>query len=657
MLLVSGMLAWFSITAQNIGMLQTDSLRRELLRARHDTNRALIMTQLAEAYRTERNDSTLVFAMEALEIARRYRCASVESKALSSICHYFYNRGNLPAGLDAGLKALQIAREHGLRYDQAFAMIRIGNVYLAMKDYPEAIRYYQDTRRLVEHTPDSFFYAVTFWLTADAYSKMNRPDSALYMARLAYDTASKMNNSLILSQIPRTMGVIYAELGDQRRAYKYYLESIEASVRRNDYTSVASGYLSMANLHRAMGIHDSAIWYAGQAYELANLRQGAVIELEAAGLLSELYDTIDSRTSLQYLRITNAIRDSLYGADRLRAAQALSFEEKERQNDLDMAKAAYRNKLRQYALLSGMGLLVLVSMVLYRNIRTKQKANKALQEQKEKVEEALTRLQATQAQLIQSEKMASLGELTAGIAHEIQNPLNFVNNFAEVNRELVAEMKEEIAKGRFDEVEVIAHGIDDNSTKIVEHGKRADAIVKSMLQHSRVSNGQKELTDINGMADEYLRLSYHGLRAKDKSFNAALETHFEPSLPRVSIIPQDIGRVLLNLYNNAFYAVKERKKSEGESYQPKVSVSTGISPDSRMVTINISDNGNGMPERVKEKIFQPFFTTKPTGQGTGLGLSLSYDIITKGHNGVIKVESREGEGSAFMVSLPIAPGV
>jgi signal transduction histidine kinase len=662
--LLSGMLAWCSISAQNIGMLQADSLHQELLRAQHDTSRALIMTQLAEAYRAGLNDSTLLYAMEALEIARRYHSASVESKALSSICHYFWNRGNLPEGLDAGLKALRIARENGLRYDQAFAMIRVGNVYLAMKDYKEAIRYFEDTRRLVEHTPDSFFYAVTFWVSADAYSRMNRMDSALYMARRAYDTASKMNNPLILSQLPRILGNIYANMGDQQRAYQYFLESLEASVKRKDYAAVASGYRSLASFHRSMRRYDSAIWYARMAYEQANFRHVPGIALDAAGLLSQLYDTIDARTSLQYLRIANSIRDSLYSTDRLRAAQALSFAEKERQNELNMAEAAYRSKARQVALLSGMAMLLLVSMVLYRNIRTKQKANKDLREQKEKVEEALTRLKSTQSQLIQSEKMASLGELTAGIAHEIQNPLNFVNNFSEINMELSDEILEAASKADLDEVRTLAADIKSNQEKINEHGKRADGIVKSMLQHSRTDSGQKELTDINALANEYLRLAFHGMRGKDKSFNASMQTAFDPAMEKIPIVPQEIGRVLLNLINNAFYAVQQKSKISAPGYQPVVTVSTHIvhaesdhpnsanAPMRNFVSIQIADNGLGIPENIKAKIFQPFFTTKPTGQGTGLGLSLSYDIV-KAHGGELKVETMEGEGTGFTVLFPI----
>jgi signal transduction histidine kinase len=262
----------------------------------------------------------------------------------------------------------------------------------------------------------------------------------------------------------------------------------------------------------------------------------------------------------------------------------------------------------------------------------------------------LENLRSTQTQLIQSEKMASLGELTAGIAHEIQNPLNFVNNFSDVNKELLIEMNDEIDKGNLSEVRSIAKDVIDNEEKINHHGKRADAIVKGMLQHSRSSSGQKELTDINALCDEYLRLSYHGLRAKDKSFNATMKTEFDESIGKINIIPQDIGRVILNLINNAFYAVDEKKKLNNNEYEPTVSISTKRLNDK--VEIKVADNGNGVPQKILDKIFQPFFTTKPAGQGTGLGLSLSYDIV-KAHGGELKVETKEGKGTEFIIMLPI----
>jgi signal transduction histidine kinase len=289
------------------------------------------------------------------------------------------------------------------------------------------------------------------------------------------------------------------------------------------------------------------------------------------------------------------------------------------------------------------------AILLEETIEELEQKRKAIEETNTALQKSLEELKAAQAQLIQSEKMASLGELTAGIAHEIQNPLNFVNNFSDVSTELVDEMNEEIDKGNLEDAKQIAQDLKQNLEKINHHGKRAGDIVKGMLQHSRTSSGQKELTDINALADEYLRLAYHGLRAKDKTFNAATKTDYDESIGLIKIIPQDIGRVVLNLITNAFYAVNERKKLQPESYEPVVSVSTKKLKDK--IEVSVKDNGTGIPQKVLDKIFQPFFTTKPTGQGTGLGLSLSYDIV-KAHSGELKVETKEGEGSEFIIQLP-----
>ena len=309
-----------------------------------------------------------------------------------------------------------------------------------------------------------------------------------------------------------------------------------------------------------------------------------------------------------------------------------------------------------YTLLALLAAGLLRAYIVFRS-RMLQKENKVLEEKvalrTSQLEKSLEDLKATQNQLVQSEKMASLGELTAGIAHEIQNPLNFINNFSEVNTELIAEMKEEISKGNMEEVIALAADIQSNEQKINHHGKRADAIVKGMLQHSRNNNGQKELTDINALCDEYLRLSYHGLRAKDKSFNAKFDTDFDKTIEKMNVVPQDLGRVILNLITNAFHAVTERKKAEiaisNLSYEPTVSIIT--KKTGGKIFIRVKDNGKGIPKNIVDKIFQPFFTTKPTGQGTGLGLSLSYDLV-KAHGGELTVETKEGEGSAFIIQLP-----
>ncbi len=302
------------------------------------------------------------------------------------------------------------------------------------------------------------------------------------------------------------------------------------------------------------------------------------------------------------------------------------------------------------------------AILLEETIQELELKRKAVEDSNTALQKSLADLKAAQAQLIQSEKMASLGELTAGIAHEIQNPLNFVNNFSEVNTELIEEMKEEMDKGNLEDAKALANDIKENEQKINHHGKRADAIVKGMLQHSRSSSAVKEPTDINKLADEYLRLAYHGLRAKDKSFNATMKTEFDDTIGIIPIVPQDIGRVILNLIMNAFYAVDERMKQQPDNYEPIITVTTRMvkpSSDSSIairhspsVIISVIDNGYGIPQKVLDKIFQPFFTTKPTGQGTGLGLSLSYDIV-KAHGGELKVETTEGKGSEFIVQLPV----
>ncbi len=328
--------------------------------------------------------------------------------------------------------------------------------------------------------------------------------------------------------------------------------------------------------------------------------------------------------------------------------RTISFETEQlmNQKEMSIAQLESENKISTLARNFTIGiaalLLALAGSIYYR-FRSKKKANAVL-------EKTLAELKSTQSQLIQSEKMASLGELTAGIAHEIQNPLNFVNNFAEVNTELLADLEQAADSGDLTEVKLITQDLKANEDKIRHHGKRADSIVKGMLQHSQKGTGQKQLTDLNALADEYFRLAYHGLRAKDNSFNADMQTVLDENIGSVMLVQQDISRVLLNLYNNAFYAVAERHKKEGPSFKPLVTLTTARSGNN--IHLTVTDNGSGIPEPIKHKIFQPFFTTKPTGQGTGLGLSLSYDIV-KAHGGEISVSSVEGEGSVFTVVIPI----
>lgn len=363
-------------------------------------------------------------------------------------------------------------------------------------------------------------------------------------------------------------------------------------------------------------------------------------------LLGETYAKMgDEKKANEAFEAYISLQDSLL-ADQSRF-RSLSFETEEElaQKGKAIEQLKTDKKISRILWIFSLGivlLLIVLSFFIYQRYRLKRKANALL-------EKTLAELKNTQSQLVQSEKMASLGELTAGIAHEIQNPLNFVNNFSEINTELIDELESELSKGNLKEVSALAKDIKENESKINHHGKRADSIVKGMLQHSRSSTGQKELTDINQLCEEYLRLAYHGLRAKDKSFNASFEMIPDASLQKMMIRQQEIGRVILNLINNAFYAVSERRKKEAADFIPFVKVIT--TSEKKGVKIVVEDNGTGMSESVQQKIFQPFYTTKPTGLGTGLGLSLSYDII-QSHGGTIKVESKEGAGTMFTIFLP-----
>jgi signal transduction histidine kinase len=424
-------------------------------------------------------------------------------------------------------------------------------------------------------------------------------------------------------------------------------------------------YLFSSTSFLNQGKIEKAIAEAREAYALSLPITDPAAEKFAAGLLNTCYERSGNVDSAYfYLKLKDSLNDVMKAHSNAIEIQQFRFDKQLSSREQEAAAVLQEQKNRSriliYVFITAVIFFLSIAIIQWRNNSQRKKANVVLQQQKQKVETTLQELKSTQAQLIQSEKMASLGELTAGIAHEIQNPLNFVNNFSEVNKELLTEMNVEIDNGNFSEVKVIAKDVFDNEEKINHHGKRADAIVKGMLQHSRSSSGVKESTDINKLADEYLRLAYHGLRAKDKEFNATIKTDFDNTIGKINITPQDIGRVLLNLYNNAFYAVKPptpKGEQEGPQtkYEPTVTVTTRlIQPPSggRTVEIKVIDNGGGIPQKVIDKIFQPFFTTKPTGQGTGLGLSLSYDII-KAHGGEIKVETKEGEGTTFIIQLPV----
>jgi signal transduction histidine kinase len=612
-----------------------DSLRRELTTATKDTSRVLLMVGIAEAYLNINPDSAIHYGQKALVLSQKIGYPKGEALALLSLSVVLRELGNLPKALSLALKALKIAEEEHLLFEEINSLVRIANVYIASKDFPKALAYFKQAEKKLTNTSQGLLLAVVQMLSGDAFEQQNKLDSALYYEELSYHTMFHYKDASLLQSVYRILGNIYGKLGNKQHALHYYQQAIGVGLKSGDDRSLSTVNTSVATFYKNLGRTDSAIYYAKQGLAYAQKLAYKKRMMAASSLLADLYDSIDAKESLRYYKIADAAKDSLYSTENVQALEAITFDEQERLREIEAGKVAYQNKIRQYVLLTGLGVFLVVVLVLYRSNRQKQKA--------------YAELKATQSLLVQQEKMASLGELTAGISHEIQNPLNFINNFSEVNTELLIEIKAEINKGNIEGVKSIANDIEENEQKINHHGKRADAIVKGMLQHSRSSTGKKELTDINALADEYLRLSYHGLRAKDKSFKTTMQTHFDKSIGKINIVPQDIGRVLLNLFSNAFFATTEKRKQQGEEYEPIISVST--KKIGGKVEIRVKDNGIGIPQKVIDRIFQPFFTTKPSGQGTGLGLSLSYDII-KAHGGDISVKTKEGEFSEFFILLP-----
>jgi len=612
----------------------------QLSLAREDSSRVLVMADLCYFYRYTNIDSSKNYGQEAIDLARKIKFLRGEAAALDKLGLTYREEGNLAKCLDLEFQALQIADNNGYTSEIGSCFRRIGHVYLDLDDYQTAASYSLQALAIDTTLHDKRGEAIESMDLGMIYHLMHRDDSALFYAQHSLGMIGLIED--LSPDLYRVLGNIQASAGDKNAALHYYQQGIQVAFDVKDFRTISFIYANMAMMLRKLNQPDSSIYCAKKALEYGQMTSYKKGIMLAGNLLSQLYDTVNPPEALRYYKIADAARDSLFGAGNIQTVQLLITKDNERKREIATARQNYQNQIRTYALAGGLAFLFIIALVQYYNNRQKQKANRVLAT-------TLSHLKSTQAQLIQSEKMASLGELTAGIAHEIQNPLNFVNNFSEVNHELIDELNQEAQKGNLAAVQALAKDISDNEQKINHHGKRADAIVKGMLQHSRSSTGVKEPTDINAMADEYLQLAYHGLRAKDKDFNAIIQEDFDPTMDAITVIPQDMGRVLLNLYNNAFYTVREKKKQQPVGYEPTVSVSTKKTADA--VQISVKDNGNGIPKNIVDKIFQPFFTTKPTGQGTGLGLSLSYDII-KAHGGTLTVQTREPSGTEFIIQLP-----
>jgi signal transduction histidine kinase len=627
-------------------------------------------------------DSAYKYANLALSLAKKLHLTLDIGESVREMGYAYLNKGNYPRSLQMLLSAKAIledpkternvlvgkfAGDDQLMYRAAtphlqrlssiaFAEQHIGILYANSNNYEKAWHHHLLARQIAEQSGNLVVLGIVNQTINRIYLHLKKNDSALISIKSAYNLLMQSGYKRYLGSVLLNMGRTYAAMGNVLLANEYYRKSLVASADQGYFRGIVASSLLLGEYYTGMGRKDSAFRFINDGLSAALYMNAPDLLLRSYTALSSYYQSSRNNDSIvKYQALIIKIKDSLFNDKQAQQFQNIDFDEQQRQQQVETAKKDLRAKWKMYSLLAGLFVILLVAILLWRNSRQRKKANILLAKQKAELESTLLSLKETQAQLIQSEKMASLGELTAGIAHEIENPLNFVNNFSDVNTELLNELEDEAEKGNMGEIKSIAKNIRENEQKINHHGKRADAIVKGMLQHTRTSSGQKELTDINALCSEYLRLAYHGLRAKDQSFNAKLETHFDNNIGRINVVPQDIGRVILNLINNAFYDVNEKAKQRDNDYQPLVIITTNSiqSPlGGRAVQIMVIDNGSGIPGHIVDKIFQPFFTTKPTGQGTGLGLSLAYDIV-KAHGGEITVESREGEGTEFIIQLPV----
>ena len=605
-------------------------------------------------------DSSYKYAQQANAMLLKLDDEKYDAAMARILGRIMQSQGNYQKALEYFLEQLSLVQELKDTLSIAFCFLDIGNLYLETKDYAKAKNYYLQVIKFDPNKSSAFGRSapnLALVRMGRIYYNLHQLDSARFYTTQAYQLALKPIDRQSQSEALTLLGNIVADEGQKEKAINYYFLAIEQGKLYNSSSVIAENYLHIADVFYRHQQADSGIYYARKAFDLAGQLGSIYIIADASDLLVKLFQkTGHTDSALKYLETVVTAKDSLYIQNKNQQLQTIEFNEQLQKQESHAKQQKFISQVRTYILTAGLTLLVLICIFLLVNIRRKQQANKLLNQRSEKIQRTLAELETTQSQLIQKEKMASLGELTAGVAHEIQNPLNFINNFSEVSMEIAKELKEEISVLDIDtneknNLKSIADDLVQNQQKIMDHGQRADAIVKGMLQHSRNAPGEREPININILADEFLRLSYYGIKAKDKNFNAVFKTDFDENIGKINVVPQNIGRVLLNLFNNAFYSVAEKKEKLKGSFEPTVWVTTKKKDDK--IEICVKDNGLGIPQDIINKIFQPFYTTKPSGHGTGLGLSLSYDIIVKEHGGTLNVESKEGEYAQFILGLPI----
>lgn len=603
-------------------------------------------------------DSAIHFLGLALKRASSLPSKEKTASILNRVGAVYTNKGDYALASEKFYESLKIAESIGNSELKSAVLNNLANVFYFQKKYCEAEKYYARALDIYTARADTPNIAITNNNLGEIYLVKKEFAKALKCLATALELSGKIKHAELAMAARVAMAQTYSELDSIENAETLFDEVIADANRFHDGLYSAYGYLGKAKINFKKDDLDNALVWAHLALSFADSIGQKDLVMQGHELLAKVYEAKGNYPkALENFKLFKSGSDSLNSIESERAAAMQEADYNYSKKELQFERKALQQWWLIFSGFAGVASLIIILLIINKNRQRLNLANRELQhknqeigKQKQTLEDTLNKLQSTQAQLIHAEKMASLGELTAGIAHEIKNPLNFVNNFSEVSKELIDELEEELKAGNVGEVSLLLAEVKSNLDKIESHGKRADGIVKSMLSHSRTGTGTRVAKDLNELCDEYIKLSFHGMRAKDKAFNAKIECDYGPNVGKVEILPQEIGRVLLNLLNNAFFAVAKRTENAPPDYVPTVKVATWRT--NGWVGIAVEDNGIGIPPEIRPKVFQPFFTTKPTGSGTGLGLSISFDIITKGHSGAIELVPAANGATRFEIKLP-----
>lgn len=654
-----------------------DSLRNISLHASSDTTRMVAMLQLASAYAEIDPDSSFNYARKALPLAEQLQYSLEKAASLHEMGYAQNNLGNYSRALQFLLEALKITEDplseknilpeyfpptdefnrrglsaHTQRMDRLSRTLQYaGILYSNSGNAEKSMGYITRSIQVATNTQNLPLLAITYAAKGRLQTQAKLYDSAIVSLNKAYQFAREANYERYYGTFLLNLGRAYADKKDTARALAFYREALEKSIDHGYYRGIVATRLLLAERNRINGDLDSMEIQSRLALQTAKTLNSPDLMIRSYRSLGNFFRiTGDADSLVRYQALIIHVSDSLTNSKQLQQFQNIDFNEAQKQKDIENAQNEYRNKVRLGVLIGSIIALLAISIFILRTSRQRQRLNEQLTAQKKDLETAIDNLKKTEKQLVHAEKMASLGELTAGIAHEIQNPLNFVNNFSDLNNELSEELIQAIQENQPAEAVSITRNIQANQAKVLEHGRRAESIVKSMLQHSRSGTGQKSVTDINTLAEEVIALSYESIRVIHPDTRVVFEKRLDQNLPSIEINALEIRRVLLNICNNACYAVEKKSRRLLTGFQPKVIISTKYVNGE--LIIDIEDNGDGIPEAHMDKIFQPFFTTKPTGEGTGLGLSLGFNMV-RANGGDISVETQEGESTTFTIKLPL----